>query len=48
MKEEALIIPQRAILLWSWRARKKKKNEYIKLKEQYNNKHNTTNKWVLP
>ena len=32
-----LIIPQGAILLWSWRARKKK------LREQYN-KHNITNK----
>ena len=31
--------PQGAILLWSWRARKK----YIKLREKYN-KHNTTNK----
>ena len=40
--KKTLIIPQGAILLWSWRARKKI-NEYIKLREQYN-KHNTTNK----
>ena len=31
--KKTLIIPQGAILLWSWRAHKK----YIKLREQYNN-----------
>ena len=38
--KKTLIIPQGAVLLWSWLARKKK--ESIKLREQYN-KHNTTN-----
>ena len=42
--QKTLIIPQGAILLWSWRARKKiYLKKYIKLREQYN-KHNTTNK----
>ena len=40
--QKTLIIPQGAILLWSWQARK---NNSIELREQYN-KHNTTNKRV--
>ena len=35
---KTLIIPQGAILLWSWRARKK----YIKLREQYNKRKSLT------
>ena len=48
---KTLIIPQGAILLWSWRALKNKNTQQnthtrIKLREQYN-KHNTTNKETL-